>query len=61
MLVLVFPVSATQFLCHTGGGDETYPVREIQLHADGAQLFKMIIMVVSVVIQSDTLYLHDHF
>ena len=52
MLVLVFPVSATQFLCHTGGGDETYPVREIQLHADGAQLFKMMMMVVSVVIQS---------
>ena len=62
MLVLVFPVSATQFLCHTGGGDETYPVREIQLHADGAQLFKMMMMVVSVIaIQSDTLYLHNHF
>ena len=60
-MLVMFPVSATQFLCHTGGGDETYPVREIQLHADGAQLFKMIIMVVSVVIQSDTLYLHDHF
>ena len=59
---VMFPLSARQFLCHTGGGDETYPVREIQLHADGAQLFKMMMMVVSVlVIQSDTLYLHNHF
>ena len=61
-MLVMFPVSARQFLCHTGGGDETYPVREIQLHADGAQLFKMMMMVVSVlVIQSDTLYLHNHF
>ena len=67
-MLVRFPVSATQFLCHTGGGDETYPVREIQLHADGSQLFKMMMMamtimalVVSVVIQSDTIYLHNHF